>query len=229
MNVNEEELARIIDQSLHGPGITEEQTRLFCIEAKKYKFGAVVVNQWLLEVARELLDGSGIKLVSPVAFPFGTSTLDVKMYEVHDSIKRGADELDMVLNIGAIKSGKYKIVEEEMKALREEAAGKVVKVILETGVLEPGQIVTVCSLAKEIEIDYVKTSTGYITPGATIEAVRIMRGAVGDRVRVKAAGGIHTLAQAIAMLEAGADRIGTSHGVEIIEELRAVSSRQSRR
>lgn len=216
MKLTKEELARMIDQSLLRPNATEDDIVRFCNEAKRYRFGAIAVNPAYLELAAELLRGSGIRLVASVAFPLGASTLDVKTFEIEDAIKRGADEVDMVLNIGAIKSGKYEITREEMKALVAAAQGKTTKVILETCFLSKEEIIQTCLLAKEAGVDFVKTSTGFGPSGATEDVVRLMRQTVGSDVGVKAAGGIKTFEDALRMIEAGANRIGTSSGVTIL-------------
>lgn len=217
MNLTKEGLARMIDQSLLRPDATEREVVEFCLEAKRYGFGAIAVNPAYLELAADLLKGSGIRLVASISFPLGACTIDVKAFETKDAVRRGADEVDMVLNIGAIKSGRYDVIEREMQALVAAAKGKTTKVILETCFLSEEEIVQTCLIAKKAGVDFVKTSTGFGPAGATVEIVRLMRQTVGSGMGVKAAGGIRTFEDAVAMIRAGADRIGTSSGVAILE------------
>jgi len=212
-------LAKMIDQSLLRMDATENDVRNFCLEAKQYQFGTVAVNLVYVGLAAKLLKGSETKVDSSIAFPLGASTLEVKVLEIRDALHKGADELDIVLNIGALRSGYYSVIREEMEALVEAAKGKTTKVILETCFLSDAEKVKACQIAEEAGVDFVKTSTGFQKGGATVEDVRLMRHTVGDKVGVKAAGGVHTIQDVLAMIEAGANRIGTSRGVQILQEM----------
>lgn len=215
---NAGELAQVIDHTLVRPDATQGDLERACEAAKRYGFACVVVQGSHVTRARELLDGTLVKVCSVVAFPHGASTTTVKIVEAMEAAKNGADELDVVLNIGMVKSGRYDAVETDIKNVIAMTPGKVRKVIIETGSLTEDEIVRVCGIAMRSGAEFVKTSTGYGPRGATVEDVRLIRRTVGPTCRIKASGGIKDLATLTALVEAGADRIGTSSGPAIMEE-----------
>lgn len=221
MKILRNQLAKIIDHTLIKPTATKDDVIKLCEEAKRYNFGCVCVNPLYVSLAVQLLRGTTVKVSSTVGFPYGSTLPEVKAFEAKRCLKNRAQEIDMVMNIGALKSKEYKTVKKDIEAivnLKRSFSGVVVKVIIETGYLTDEEKVMACKLAKEAGADFVKTSTG-IVGGATIEDVKLMRKTVGKSIGVKAAGGIRTLKQALAMIEAGANRIGTSTGDAIIEEI----------
>lgn len=224
MAVTQEALAKIIDHTLLKPEATKKDIVKLCEEAQKYGFASVCVNPTHVSFAAEKLDGTDTKVCTVVGFPLGANTSEVKAFEAKSAIKNGAREVDMVINIGALKSGDHALVlrdiEEVVEAAREELDRAIVKVILETGLLTDEEKVTACRLALKAKADFVKTSTGFGVGGATVHDVKLMRSTVGMNLRVKASGGIRTFEKAKAMVEAGANRIGTSSGVRIIEGFR---------
>ena len=214
-----EDISRYIDHTNLRAYATEDDIIRLCDEAKEYGFYAVCVNPYRVRLAKERLKGTDVKVASVIGFPLGATPTEVKVFEAKKALEDGADELDMVINIGALKDGDYeyvrKDIEEVVKVAREK--GAIVKVIIETCYLTDEEKVKACELAKEAGAHFVKTSTGFGTGGATVEDVRLMRKVVGPEMGVKAAGGIRTYEQAVAMIEAGATRIGTSSGVKIVE------------
>jgi deoxyribose-phosphate aldolase len=206
----------MIDHTLLKPEATEEQIRVLCEEAKEHGFASVCVNPYWVKQAAEWLKGSNVKVCTVVGFPLGATTKEAKAFEAKNAIENGAEEIDMVLNIGALKSGDFQTVEEDIRAVVETAGGAVVKVILETGLLSDEEIVKACELSKVAGAHFVKTSTGFGKGGATVEAVRLMRETVGTEMGVKASGGIRNAEMALQMVEAGANRIGASASVAIV-------------
>jgi deoxyribose-phosphate aldolase len=225
MLLSREQLAKMIDHSLLHPSLTTEDIEKGCAEAIKYRFAAVVVNPAHILVIARTLQGSPVKVCSVISFPFGLSPPEVKAQEAKTVLGEGAREIDMVMNFSALRSGHPDIVQNDIRAVVNEAKGfskdVIVKVILENCYLSEEQKKQACTLAAQAGADYVKTSTGFGTSGATVEDVRLMRKTVGKELSVKAAGGIRTLDQALAMIEAGANRIGTSASVSIIEALKS--------
>jgi len=223
MKISEEQLARMIDHTLVKPNATRDDILKLCEEAKRYGFGCVCVNSFNVPLAVKLLEKTDVKVCSTVGFPFGAVLPEVKALEARGAVEMGAQELDMVINLGALKSGDYETVKQDIKTVVEAAnsnrSGVTVKVIIETEYLTDEEKVVACKIAKEAGADFVKTSTGF-AGGATVEDVKLMRKTVGREMGVKAAGGIRTLEDALAMVGAGANRIGTSSGVAIIEGLR---------
>ena len=213
------DIAKYIDHTNLKPYATKEDIIKLCEEAKKYGFYAVCVNPYRVKLAKEQLKGTDIKVASVIGFPLGATPTEVKVFEAKKALEDGADELDMVINIGALKDKDYDYVrrdiEEVVKVAHER--GAIVKVIIETCYLSDEEKEIACRLAMEAGADFVKTSTGFGTRGATVEDVRLMRRVVGDKLGVKAAGGIRTYEQALEMIRAGANRIGTSSGVKIVE------------
>ncbi|NJE46176.1 deoxyribose-phosphate aldolase [Thermococcus sp. GR7] len=213
------DVARYIDHTNLKPYATADDIIKLCDEAKRYNFYAVCVNPYRVKLAKEQLKGSNVKVATVIGFPLGATPTEVKVFEAKKALEDGADELDMVINIGALKDGDYEYVrrdiEEVVKVAHEK--GAIVKVIIETCYLTEEEKIKACELAKEAGADFVKTSTGFGTGGATVEDVRLMRKVVGPDMGVKASGGVRTYEQAMAMIEAGATRIGTSSGVKIVE------------
>ncbi|MCD6413105.1 MAG: deoxyribose-phosphate aldolase [Elusimicrobia bacterium] len=210
------EIASMIDHTLLKANATGEQIGKLCEEAKKYNFASVCVNPAYVALASDLLKGSPVKVTTVVGFPLGATTPTAKAIETRDAIAAGADEIDMVINVGALKSGNYQIVLDDIKAVREASRGHILKVIIETALLTNEEKVKACELAKQAGADFVKTSTGFSTGGATVEDVKLMRSVVGPSMGVKASGGIRSLEDAEAMKKAGATRIGASASVKIV-------------
>jgi deoxyribose-phosphate aldolase len=210
-------LASLIDHTLLKPDATREDIERLCREAAQFCFASVCVNPNWVPLCRDLLRGSGVKVCTVIGFPFGSHLPDVKAYEARRAVEQGAEEVDMVINIGALKSKDYATVEKDIAGVVN-AVGKntVVKVILETAMLTREEKIMGCSLAKAAGADFVKTSTGYGGGGATVDDIRLMRETVGPEVGVKASGGIRTKEDVEAMVAAGATRIGASAGVKIV-------------
>ncbi len=210
--------ASIIDHTLLKPETTKEQVLELCREAAEYGFASVCVNPTWVKTCAEELKNSDAKVCTVIGFPLGANTPEVKAFETKNAIENGADEVDMVLNIGALKEGNLELVEQDMRAVQETAEGKALtKVILETCLLTDDEKRTACSIAVKAGLDFVKTSTGFSFGTATVEDVKLMREAVGDKAGVKASGGVKTKEDAEAMIDAGATRIGASAGVAIVK------------
>ena len=219
LSLTREELASYIDHTLLKPEASREQIRAVCNEAKQYHFASVCVNPcWIPLIAGEL-KGSGVSVCCVIGFPLGASAPSVKAEEARTAVAAGAGEIDMVINIGAVKSGDWELVREDIAAVNAAKGTAKLKVIIETCLLTDEEKVRVCQIAKEVGADFVKTSTGFSTGGATVHDVELMRKTVGPEMGVKASGGVRTLADALAMIEAGASRLGASAGVKIIEAL----------
>lgn len=211
-------IASYIDHTLLKPEATKSQVEVLCQEAAKYEFASVCVNPTWVAFAAEQLKNSPVKVCTVIGFPLGASTADTKAFETKDAIAKGATEIDMVLNVGALKSGLTEDVKADIEAVVQAAKGKaIVKVILETCLLTKDEIVLASQLSKEAGADFVKTSTGFSTGGATAEDVKLMKETVGADLEVKASGGIRSLEDFNKMVEAGATRIGASSGVLIME------------
>ncbi|WP_282943145.1 deoxyribose-phosphate aldolase [Paenibacillus sp. RC67] len=212
------DLAGMIDHTLLRADATQAEITKLTEEAKKYKFASVCVNPTWVAYSAEQLSGTGVKVCTVIGFPLGANTSAVKAFEVKDAIANGATEVDMVINIGALKDGNNEFVEQDIKAVVDAAAGKaLVKVIIETCLLTDEEKARACELAVKAGADFVKTSTGFSTGGATPEDVALMRRTVGANVGVKASGGVRSLEDMNKMIEAGATRIGASSGVKIME------------
>ncbi|MBI2570507.1 MAG: deoxyribose-phosphate aldolase [Candidatus Schekmanbacteria bacterium] len=212
------ELAGIIDHTLLKPDATPDDLRRLCNEAREHNFASVCVNPANVRYCAEALAGSTVRLCAVVGFPLGAVTSQVKALETHEAVRDGADEIDMVINVGALKAADYAAVLADIRAVVLAASGRLVKVILETGLLDHDQKVIACALAKAAGADYVKTSTGFGPGGATVEDVGLMRGIVGAGMGVKASGGIRDEKTARAMVAAGATRLGASGSVAIVRE-----------
>lgn len=211
------DLASYIDHTLLKPEATGPQIDQLCREAMQHKFCAVCINPYWVKRAYETLQSSGVKVATVVGFPLGAATTSMKAMETKEAIANGADEIDMVINLGELKEGEKGRVLEDIRAVVEAAEGRIVKVIIETGMLTPEEMITACLISKEAGAHFVKTSTGFLGEGATIEAVTLMRRTVGTSMGVKASGGIRDREKAIEMIEAGASRIGTSSGIAILQ------------
>ncbi|MCR4820033.1 MAG: deoxyribose-phosphate aldolase [Elusimicrobiales bacterium] len=207
----------MIDHTLLKAVATKEQIVKLCEEARQYHFASVCVNPANVSLAAEQLKGSGVKVCTVIGFPLGANTSVVKAFEATDAIANGADEVDMVINVGAMKAGDTELVYNDIKAVRDASAGKLLKVIIETCYLTDEEKVKACELSKKAGADFVKTSTGFGTGGATAEDVALMRKTVGPDMGVKASGGIRDAAAAAAMVKAGANRLGCSAGVAIAQ------------
>lgn len=214
------DIAKMIDHTLLKPDATQDQIAQLCYEARKYGFAAVCVNPTHVKLCTELLKGSPVHVCTVVGFPLGATPPEVKAYEAQQSIDHGATEVDMVINIGALKSKDYALVERDIATVARtcHAGGALLKVIIEAALLTDEEKVLACQLAKAAKADYVKTSTGFGPGGATVHDVELMRRAVGPEMGVKAAGGIKSYQDAQAMVKAGATRIGASAGIKIVEQ-----------
>ena len=211
------QVAGYIDHTLLKPEASQEQVRKICDEAKANHFASVCVNTTNCAFVANELRGSGVKTCVVIGFPLGACTTETKVFEAQDAIMKGAQEVDMVVNVGAIKSGNWDLVFDDIKAVANACKGKaLLKVIIETCLLTDDEKVKACQASKHAGADFVKTSTGFSTGGATVEDVRLMRQTVGPTMGVKASGGVRTYDDAIAMIKAGATRLGTSNGVQIV-------------
>lgn len=214
------EILGMIDHTILKPEATKEMVKSLCEEAMEYGFAAVCVNPYYVKLCKDILKGSDVKIATVIGFPLGANTSEVKAFETKNAIDNGCDEVDMVINMGALKDKDYSTVREDIKAVVDAAKNKaVVKVIIETSLLNHEEKIKACELSKEAGADFVKTSTGFSTGGATVEDVKLMKEIVGDKLEVKASGGIRDLETAKKMIEAGATRLGASSGVKIAKEL----------
>ena len=211
-------LNKMIDHTLLKADARKDQIVTLCNEAKEYDFASVCVNSGWVSLCKELLEGSDVKVCTVVGFPLGAMSTAAKAFEAKQAVADGADEIDMVLNIGALKDGNDELVQKDIEAVVEAVSGKCIKVILETCLLNKDEIVRACKLCMNAKADFVKTSTGFSTSGATVEDVKLMKDTVKDQCKVKAAGGVRTFAYMEAMIAAGADRIGTSKGIQLLDQ-----------
>lgn len=211
-------LNKYIDHTLLKPEATESQIKTLCSEAAKYDFMSVCVNPTWVRKAAAFLNESNVKVCTVIGFPLGANTPEVKAYEANEAIGNGAGEVDMVINIGALKSGDDELVARDIQGVVDVAKGRAIsKVIIETSLLTDDEKIRACELAKKAGADFVKTSTGFSTGGATVADVKLMRATVGPDMGVKASGGVRSLEDAKAFIEAGATRLGASSGVAIME------------
>lgn len=211
------EINRYIDHTLLSQDATKDRIIKLCNEAREYKFASVCVNSCWVKLCRELLKGSGVEVCTVVGFPLGAMVTKAKAYEAECAVSDGADEVDMVINIGDLKDGDYKAVEDDIRAVKKACGDKLLKVIIECCLLSDEEKVKACELSEAAGADYVKTSTGFSKGGATPEDVALMRRTVGERIGVKAAGGIRDRATAEKMIENGASRLGCSAGIAIVK------------
>jgi deoxyribose-phosphate aldolase len=219
--VTKKQLAKLIDHTLLKPDATKDEIKRLCKEAIRYSFWSVCVNPTYVSLAMDILGGTEVKVCSVVGFPLGANTPEMKALEAEKAINDGASEIDMVINIGALKSRDYEIVKRDIREVVEHAKARkdtVVKVIIETGLLTQEEKVMASRLVKESGADFVKTSTGFNAPGANVHDVKLIRETVGPDFGLKASGGIRTYHDAVKLIEAGANRIGTSSGIAIVGE-----------
>ncbi|WP_338984250.1 deoxyribose-phosphate aldolase [Spiroplasma endosymbiont of Diplazon laetatorius] len=212
MNLN-----KYIDHTLLKADAKKSEIEKICSEAKEFDFATVCINPTHISYAKGLLEGTDVGITTVVGFPLGATTSEVKAFETKQAIKNGATEIDMVINIGAVKDANWDLVLNDMKAVKAAAPNNCVKVILENCLLTKEEITKCCELALEAKLEFVKTSTGFSTGGATFEDVALMKSIVKDNAKVKAAGGVRTYDDAMKMIENGADRLGTSGGVAIVK------------
>lgn len=215
------QLNKLIDHTKLGANVTKDAIDQLVLEAKTYDFKSVCINPIWVSYVKKTLNNSSVLTCTVIGFPHGTSTPSVKAYETKEAIKDGADEIDMVINVSALKSGDDDTVFKEIQGVVNAAQGHTVKVIIETCYLTDQDIIKACQLALRAGAHFVKTSTGFGTGGATIEHVKLMKDTVKDQAEVKASGGVRTYDQAMAMVHAGATRIGTSNGIDIIKNKRS--------
>lgn len=218
----EAHIASMIDHTLLKADATKEQVLELCAEAAKYGFKSVCVNPYWVPFCAETLRGHPVEICTVIGFPLGASQPAIKAAEARMAVEQGATEIDMVVNIGALKSGQLDVVEADIRAVREAIPGVVLKVILETALLGDAEKINGCKASQAAGADFVKTSTGFSTGGATAPDVALMRRVVGDGTGVKASGGVRNQADAVRMIESGANRIGASAGVKIMQELRGL-------
>ncbi len=213
-------LNRLIDHTVLKPDATDDDVRRLCAEAREYDFFSAVVNTHFVPLVAEELSGARVKVCSISGFPLGAVDSEVKAFEARRAVERGADEIDMVINVGAVKAGDMEFVREDIELVRKACGEALLKVIIEAALLTDEEKVAACRAVVEAGAGFVKSSTGFGPPGANPRDIRIMREAVGPDFGVKASAGIRTAAAAIELVEAGASRLGTSSGVQIIQELK---------
>lgn len=211
-------LAQYIDHTLLKPAASPEEIKQLCAQAKEYDFFAVCVNGCYVSLAKKELQNSAVKIAAVVGFPLGASSSESKVFEAKASIKEGADEIDMVLNIGFLKAGMLEEVSREIRAVKDAIKKNTLKVILETCYLTDEEIITACNLVKKAGADFVKTSTGFGIAGANKHVLKVMIDEVGEKLKVKASGGIKDAATAKAYIKMGVNRIGTSSGIKMLEK-----------
>ncbi len=220
MKLTKKQLAGYLETTILKPEGTRQEVIQLCEQAISYGFVVACVHPQYVSLAKSILRGSPVMVMTPVGFPFGANTTATKVFEAKDAIQNGADELDMMIFMGAFKDGLYDVVRDDIRAVVEAAEGRTVKAIIETGLLSRDEIVTACHLAVEAGARFVKTSTGNVLRGATVEDIRIMREAVaGSNCGVKASGGINELDQVLAFIEAGATRIASRSAAHIVDSL----------
>lgn len=209
--------AKFIDSTILKADATQEEIKNLCLEAREYKFKSVCINPTWITYAKELLNGSGVLVCTVIGFPLGAMTTESKVFEAKDAVLKGADEVDMVINIGELKAKNYQYVEDEIRKIKEGIKDKVLKVIIECCLLTDEEKVMACKLSKNAGADFVKTSTGFSKSGATVADIKLMRQTVGPEMGVKAAGGVRDRKFMEELIDAGATRIGTSHGAALVK------------
>lgn len=223
-------VSHLIDHTVLKADTTREQVEKLCAEAKEHEFASVCIPPTYVSVAHERLSCTEVKVCTVIGFPLGSNKTSVKLFEAKEAIKEGADELDYVLNISDVKNGNLHFVEQEMiefAALKADYKGLVIKIILETCYLTKEEIIQVCRMARNSGLDFVKTSTGFGSGGATESVVSLMRQTVGEEMGVKASGGVRTFEDALKMVQAGATRIGTSNGVGMINKVLTINTQNN--
>ncbi len=219
MELTRERLCSMIDHTYLRPDATSDDLQRICAEARDNRFAMVAINSVPVGICKKMLSGSGVHVGAAISFPLGQTSLETKLFETKDAIDQGADEIDYVINVGKVKEKDYDYIRQEMESIvqicRENEV--IVKVIFENCLLSKEEIISVAKIAEEVKPDFIKTSTGFGCGGATVEDVKLMKKTVGNAVKVKAAGGIRTWEECRAFIEAGAERIGTSCGLNIVE------------
>lgn len=213
----QENYAKYIDSTVLKADATQKDIENLCAEAREYKFKSVCINPTWISLAKKLLEGSGVLVCTVIGFPLGAMTTESKVFEASDAVKKGADEVDMVINIGKLKSGDKDYVQHEIHAIKQAIGSHTLKVIIECCLLTDMEKEAACQLAKAAGADFVKTSTGFSKSGATVNDIKLMRATVGPSMGVKAAGGIRDKAFMEELIKAGATRIGTSHGKDLVK------------
>lgn len=208
--------SKYIDHTLLKPDSTKTQILQLCAEAREHDFASVCVNPCWIETCAEALKGSGVMVCTVIGFPLGAMSTAAKVFEAEDAVERGADEVDMVLNIGRLKDHDDVYVADEIRRIKQAVGAHTLKVIIETCLLSDEEKVRACADIEQGGADFVKTSTGFSSAGATVADVQLLKKTVGDRLKIKAAGGVRNRADFEAMIAAGADRIGTSHGTSLV-------------
>ncbi len=213
-------LNKYIEHTALKPDLKIEEVEKLCNEAIQYQFAGVCVPTYFLDIASGILTDAGIEIITVIGFPYGYNSLISKFDEAEDALAKGADHLDMVINIAAVKNNDWDTVENEVETIAKlvRSENKIIKLIAETGLMSEVELDLICKIANEFNIDYLKTSTGINGPGADVETIIFLREALNKTIRIKASGGIKTKAFALELIEAGADRIGTSKGVELVLE-----------
>ena len=212
------DIASMIDHTLLKADATEDMIKKLCYEAIENGFAAVCVNPYYVSMAKKLLKGSKVSVDTVIGFPLGSNTKEIKVFEAKEAVKNGADEIDMVINIGALRDKKYEIVRKDIEGVVKESGDNIIiKTIIETGLLTDEEKIIACKIARDAKVDFVKTATGFGRGGATIEDIRLMNSIIGQDIKIKASGGIRDYRTAKAMIDAGASRIGTSASVSIIK------------
>ncbi|HEX9920591.1 MAG TPA: deoxyribose-phosphate aldolase [Candidatus Methylomirabilis sp.] len=220
MKLSKAELARYIEYVILKPEGTRAEVIKLCEEAVKYNFVTACVHGCYVSLAKSIVKGTPVGVITPAGFPFGTNTTATKVFETQDAIKNGADEIDMMIFMGAFKDKLYDLVAEDIKAVVKAAEGRIVKVILETALLSREEKIKACQLAVEAGAHFVKTSTGNVFPGVNVEDIKLMRQTVGPNFGVKASGGITKLSEVLTYIEAGATRVATRVAVDVIESMK---------
>ena len=215
--MKQDDVAKYIDHTVLAANATRDKIETLCKEAAQYKFASVCVNSCWVPLCKRLLDKSEVKVCTVVGFPLGAMSTESKAFEARTAVKAGAEEIDMVINIGYLKNHDDDLVQDDIQQVKQACGKASLKVIIETCLLTEEEKVRACRLAKASGADYVKTSTGFSTGGATVEDIKLMRKSVGPNLGVKASGGVRTYADALAMIEAGATRIGASSSIAIVE------------
>ena len=216
--------AKMIDHTILKADATKKMVQKVIDEAKEYGFASVCINPTWVSFAKEQLKDTDVKVCTVIGFPLGANTSTVKAFEAKDAIENGADEIDMVINIGALKDGDFELVESDIQAVVKASGDKIVKVIMETCLLTEEEIIKVSQLSRNAKADFVKTSTGFSTGGATVKDVALMKATVQDDLEVKASGGVKTAEDLKAVVAAGATRIGTSSGISLVGEQKTVEN-----
>ena len=212
-------IAQYIDHTILNADATDADVQRICLEAKEYNFKTVCIQPFWVSYAKDLFHDSDVGITTVIGFPLGANTTEIKVAEAELAVEQGASDVDMVINIGALKSEDYSTVAQDIKSVVDAVAGRaIVKVIIETSLLTKTEKIRASELAKQAGADFVKTSTGFSTGGATLEDIRLMRATVGPELGVKASGGVRSYEDALAMIDAGATRIGASSGIAIVED-----------